>query len=82
MTPNCTFKHVDYPVARHVLQYHCRIRLFIVLPSFLKEERNFTILQAGIVTGMWGMGQFFGGPFWGCLVIESDTDMLAFRRLS
>ena len=46
------------------------------LPSFLKEERNFTILQAGIVTGMWGMGQFFGRPLLGLL-----SDRVGYRHV-
>ena len=37
------------------------------LPSFLKEERSFSILQAGIIASMWGIGQFFGRPLLGLL---------------
>ena len=39
----------------------------IWLPSFLKEERNFSIAQAGIIASMWGAGQFFGRPLLGLL---------------
>jgi MFS family permease len=37
------------------------------LPSFLKEERKFSIIQAGVITSMWGVGQFFGRPLLGLL---------------
>jgi ACS family hexuronate transporter-like MFS transporter len=37
------------------------------LPSFLKEERTFSIVQAGTIAGMWGIGQFFGRPLLGLL---------------
>jgi MFS family permease len=37
------------------------------LPSFLKEERNFPIAQAGIIASMWGVGQLFGRPLLGLL---------------
>lgn len=37
------------------------------LPSFLKEERHFSIGQAGIIASMWGIGQFFGRPLLGLL---------------
>ena len=37
------------------------------LPSFLKEERSFSIAQAGTIAGIWGIGQFFGRPLLGLL---------------
>ena len=37
------------------------------LPSFLKEERKFSIIQAGVIASMWGVGQFFGRPLLGLL---------------
>jgi len=37
------------------------------LPSFLKEERGFSIAQAGTIAGMWGIGQFLGRPLLGLL---------------
>lgn len=37
------------------------------LPSFLKVERGFSIAQAGMIAGMWGIGQFLGRPLLGLL---------------
>jgi MFS family permease len=37
------------------------------LPSFLKEDRGFSIAQAGTIAGMWGIGQFLGRPLLGLL---------------
>jgi len=39
----------------------------IWLPSFLKEDRGFSIAQAGTIAGMWGIGQFMGRPLLGLL---------------
>jgi MFS family permease len=37
------------------------------LPSFLKEERKFSIIQSGIIASVWGIGQFFGRPILGLI---------------
>jgi len=37
------------------------------LPSFLKQDRTFSIAQAGTIAGMWGIGQLAGRPLMGLL---------------
>jgi MFS transporter, ACS family, hexuronate transporter len=49
----------------------------IWLPSFLTQERAFSIADAGVIASMWGIGQFFGRPLLGLL-----SDRTGYRHVA
>jgi MFS family permease len=46
------------------------------LPTFLQEEKGFPILQVGVITSVWGLGQTFGRPVLGLV-----GDRIGYRRV-